>query len=170
MFPSAHVNSQIATLDAAVRPQTGLISVPRRPLTVSEGSWDQEHETDKRSLGPLPLAHGSQWPKLSCSTKKTQVQGGDKRKKGRGKVWVSHCTSQEAPERGHRGTPSTDGEGEAFLTSNSLPLLWLQCKRRGDCPPADHNTRGRTPPGGPTPGRNEVHTIVEMGAAGPGCK
>ena len=97
---------------------------------MSEGSWDQEHETAKRSLGPLPLAHGGQWPKLSCGTK-TQVQGGDKRKKGRGKVWVSHCTSQEAPERGHCGTPSTDGEGEDFLTSNSTsPLAAVQEARR----------------------------------------
>lgn len=125
------MNSQIATLDAAVQPLTGLTSVPRRPLTVSEGGWDQEYKTAKRSFGPLPLGRGGQWPKLSCGTKKTQVQGGDKRNKGRAKVWVSHCTSQDAPERGHPGTPSTDGEGEAFLTINSLPLSF-GCSARGE--------------------------------------
>lgn len=35
---------------------------------------------------------------------------------------MSHCTSQEAPQRGHPWIPSTDGEAEAFLTTDSLTL------------------------------------------------
>lgn len=130
-FPLA---SQIATLDAPVGPRAGLASAYVQqhcqdwqshfhlvgpPLRLN-GARLQGGRLVNGSLSLLPLGPGGQWSKLSCSTKKAQVQRGDKRKGGNGSGCPTALARRLLREDA-LGASAQMGKGRPFLPA----VLWL---------------------------------------------